>query len=111
VALIDVARGLFPFWMLTAHALSLAGVRESSVLAVLIPPSGMQAQALALVGRVDPETAGGVLTVVTVGLILATCAIRESHGGLSTALKRVGLYSHPTPAHHTTSPPAQSGRR
>ena len=38
VALIDGARGLFLFWMVTAHALGLAGVRDTSPLAFLIPP-------------------------------------------------------------------------
>ncbi len=51
----------------------------------------LQVQARAILGHVSPEAAGTVMTVAGLTLILATCHLRESHRGLSAALKRVGL--------------------
>lgn len=80
---------VLPMPAVFAGSLSLIG--RNALLVFVSHRFYMQAEARLLNGAVTPETAGAVMSLVTLALILATCYVRESHRGLSSALKRVGL--------------------
>jgi uncharacterized membrane protein len=69
----------------------LAMLGRNSLLVFLAHRLILQVQVHTVMGVLNPQVAGPLMTVITALLLLAACRIREATPALSTRLKRVGL--------------------